>query len=118
MPSQFVERKNIVVAYEKYEQAGVEKTAWKTIGEVVVFRNDDKTLSELVKLYNMPGINIRIFPQKTDNVRPATPATPAQPVHPFPAPATSTVTKVTPSQPVIPTTTPEQDEINVNEIPF
>ena len=60
-----VKKENISVAYEKYtDKTGQEKTAWKTIGEVLTFSKEDGTYSKMVKLYSMPGASISLFEQK------------------------------------------------------
>jgi len=127
---QFIEKKNIVIAFEKYQaKDGQEKTAWRTIGEVAVFRNDDQTISEVVKLYSMPGANIRVFPPK-DKQQTQQPAQPAQQAYqpqqqtqqlpvipPTPASAIPVVNAGVPTQ-VPPVQAQPTDEIQVSQIPF
>ena len=60
-----VRKENISVAYEKYtNKQGEEKTAWRTIGEVLTFKREDGTYSKMVKMYSMPGVSINLFEQK------------------------------------------------------
>lgn len=59
-----VDKENIAVPFEKYEVQGTEKTAWRTVGELVTFTKEDGSISKIVKLWNMPGITMSVFPVK------------------------------------------------------
>ena len=123
MPGQYLGKKNIVIVYDKYQgDNGQEKTNWRTIGEVVLFRNEDQTISEVVKLWHIPGASIRIFPVKPKEQAPQ--GQPAQPpVQQVPTVPQADIPIVneagTPPPPVAtPTPPPQGDEIDCSQIPF
>lgn len=79
--SQVARREDLVLDYEKYQSNGEEKTAWKNIGEIITFKNDDGTYTKIVKLWTIPGKVIRVFERK-ENREPVKPVQPTQPVGP------------------------------------
>ena len=98
-----VKKENISVAYEKYtNKQGEEKTAWRTIGEVLTFQRDDGSYSKMVKMYSMPGISIQLFEQKPRDGAAQKPAVPT----------------VSPEGSSIKTEEQEKEEINIKDIPF
>ena len=114
--SKNIGRKNIVLAYDKYQgQDGQEKTNWRTLGEIVMFQGDDGKVSEIVNLWTMPGASIRVFPpkDKQQTQQPTQqPAQPTQTVAPTPPAEIPIVNVGVPTQPL------PQDEISVDQIPF
>lgn len=78
--AQIARREDLVLAFEKYQVNGEEKTNWKNIGEIITFKNEDGTYSKIVKLWNLPGQTVRVF-NREEKPKP-TPVAPVEPEEP------------------------------------
>ena len=78
MASKVMKRENLVISYEKYQQNGQDKNAWRNIGELITFQHDDGTTSQIVKLWHLPGHTINVF-EKRDIQQEGQGQKPAQP---------------------------------------
>jgi len=92
--SQLARTEDIVVPFEKYQSNGQEKTAFRNIGEIITFKRDDGTYSKIMKLWTMPNVQIKIFERKPKEQRQTTPKAEVAPVQ------------------------PQEEEINIEDIPF
>lgn len=76
-----VKKSNLCVVVRKYQaQDGLEKSIWKTIGELTTFQKDDGSYNTIAELYTMPGIIISVFEQKEQNRQPIQQTQPIQQV--------------------------------------
>lgn len=55
---------------EKYMSNGVEKTAWKIVGEMIEFEKQDGTISRIIDIPAI-GLKANVFEQGSRNVNPS-----------------------------------------------